>query len=143
MSDVVLVYPPYSFVKAKQLLLAKFSSSPPLGLLYLASALEANGLKVDIVDAMSASPELDNILKLVEQRGARLVGISSTTPQTRGTLQLAVALKEAFGDKIVVGLGGAHVTADPGFIRRFPYFDFGLIGEGENISKSCTENTFG
>jgi|TARA_B100000315_G_scaffold260896_1_gene326970 radical SAM superfamily enzyme YgiQ (UPF0313 family) len=139
MSDVILVYPPYSFDEEKQRFLAKFSASPPLGILYLASALEKNAVKVKIIDAMAAQLKLEDVVKLIEKEGAQVVGISATTPQTRGAVQLAEALKRILGNSIIIGLGGPHVTTDPDFIHRFPYFDFGFIGEGELTFPSLVE----
>ncbi len=139
MTDVVLVYPPYSFDEEKRRFLAKFSASPPLGILYLASVLEKIAIKVKIIDAMAAPIKLEDIVKLIEKEDTRIVGISATTPQIRGSVQLATALKQTLGNRIIIGLGGPHVTADPEFIYRFPYFDFGFIGEGETTFPSLAE----
>ena len=105
MTDVVLVYPPYTFDEKKQRFLAKFSSSPPLGLLYLASALEKAGITIKIIDAMVAPKTVEQIVKLVETEGVPIVGISATTPQIRGTVQLAMELKQTLGKNILIGLG--------------------------------------
>jgi len=131
MSDIVFVYPPYSFAQKKGRFLAKFSVSPPLGLLYLASALEKMGIEVDLIDAMAVPLTLDDISRRIEAEEPRIVGISATTPQTQGSVQLAMRLRSVLGDRVIIGLGGPHITADPDFIRRLPYFDFGFVGEGE------------
>ena len=143
MSDVVLIYPPYSFDENKQRFLSGFSTSPPLGILYLASALENIGIEVKIIDALAAPLKLEDTVKMIEANGARIVGISATTPQTRGAIQLAKKLRSALQNKIIIGLGGPHITVDPEIIHRFPYFDFGFIGEGEITFPTLIEKMLG
>lgn len=133
--SVLLVNPPQSFLevhrvgekrKSEELL-----SYPPLGILYLASVLEKEGIEVNIIDCPACGSGTKEVVHAIEKEKSSIVGISATTPQTRTTVQLAKILKENFGRDMVIGLGGAHVSADPDFINRFPYFDFALTGEGE------------
>lgn len=135
--DVVLFYPPNFFVetaqkqKVTQRLPQRWEKSPPLGILYLASVLEKNEISVNIIDANALEIGLEETLKLIEKEKPKIVGISATTYQIRAAVQLAKRLKEESRNEIVIGLGGAHVSSDPDFINRLPFFDFGLVGEGE------------
>jgi len=133
---VILVNPPHSFIEThrgreKQGKTKEILSYPPLGVLYLASALETDGIKVKVIDAPAHGFRLQETVHEIEKGKPVFVGISATTPQTYAAVQLAKTLRERYRDDLVIGLGGAHVSADPDFINRFPYFDFAIKGEGE------------
>ncbi len=134
MVNVILINPPHSFMqthrggkKGKKELL----SYPPLGLLYLAATLEREHIKVKVVDSPANGNSIEDIIQIIEKETPSIVGITATTPQTRSAVHLAKTLRARFKDTLAIGIGGAHVSADPDFIKRFPYFDFGLIGEGD------------
>lgn len=135
--SVVLVYPP-NYFKEKKLqkesyggLEERWGKAPPLGILYLASSLLESGVKVHVVDLNALEVGLKESIDLIGKSKPHVVGISATSFQLRGAIQLAERLKEEFGNEIVIGIGGAHISVDPDFINRFPIFDFGLVGEGE------------
>jgi len=130
MVDVVLIYPPITFKEGIPETLDV--SRPPLGLLYLASALEKDDISVRIIDVGADRLGIEDVLLVIEKECPSVVGISSMTPNLQGAVQAAKEIKNRFGDKISIGLGGAHISADPGFVNRFSsIFDFGLVGEGE------------
>lgn len=130
MVDVLLVYPPITFKKGLAETLDV--TRPPLGLLYVASALEKNDISVKIIDVGAERLGIEDVLLIIEKERPSVVGISSMTTNLQGTVQLAKEIKNKFGDKITIGLGGAHVSADHEFVNRFSrMFDFGLVGEGE------------
>jgi len=60
------------------------------------------------------------------------VGISILTPSTITAVPLAQEIKKEL-PSILVGCGGTHICVDTTFIERYPYFDFGVKGEGELI----------
>lgn len=102
-----------------------------LGLLYLASSLSAIGVKVRVVDLNALRLGLNESVDLIGESKPQIVGISATSFQLRGAIQLAEAMREKFGNSVTIGLGGVHVSVDPDFINRFQIFDFGVGGEGE------------
>jgi len=124
--DVLLVHPPRVF-GSKRLEAAK-TYRMPLGLLYTAAALEKEGFSVRVIDAFAERMTLDNVLDAVSRERPKVVGISATTLQTPAAVQLGKSLR---GQDTVVCLGGPHVSADPLFIKRMPFFDFALAGEAE------------
>ncbi len=133
MNEVLLINPPNSFDELASLKKRGFVLYPPLGILYIAAALERMGLKPRIIDVISTGNSIEDILKLIDSEKVRLVGISATTPQIRGSVQLAQKIKQRFDTEVNIGIGGPHVSADPAFIDRFDVFDFAIIGEGEEI----------
>ncbi len=133
MIDVILINPPNSFPVDDTVIQKRkgYSLYPPAGIMYVAAALENNGLKVQIIDAVASGDSVGGIFESIALNNVPMVGISATTAQLRGSLQLATNIKERFDNKVSVGIGGPHVSADPAFIERFSAFDFALIGEGE------------
>lgn len=130
MSDVLLIYPPITFKKGIPETLDV--TRPPLGLLYLASALEKNDISVRIMDVGAERLGIEDVLLIIGKERPSVVGISSMTSNLQGAVQAAKEIKNKFGDKISIGLGGAHESADPEFVDRFSHiFNFGLVGEGE------------
>ena len=95
---------------------------PPLGLLYLGTAINAAGLdEVHIVDLPSeygtptsgASPDI--------------IGLTATTPQFGSVLQALPLLRGSFPG-VPIAIGGPHATSDPDSCTDFDYI---VRGEGE------------
>ena len=140
MIDVLLIYPPVSYT-------ANFEDikddlvldHPPIGYLYIAAALKEKGFSVRVLDTAEIF-SLKDTLKLINKEKPKVIGISSLTSNMRGAFQLATAVKKKFGKKIVIALGGHHVSSDPDVVRRFPCFDFGVTGEGEITFSNLVED---
>ncbi|MBW2037873.1 MAG: B12-binding domain-containing radical SAM protein [Deltaproteobacteria bacterium] len=129
MVNVVLIHAPINFDVVSPT--GDQTSSPPIGILYIAAYLEKFGISVAVYDPVPEKLSLEEILKKLAKDKPRVVGISAVTFGTRAAVEIARAIREKFGKEIVIGLGGMHISTDPTFIKRFPYFDFGVIGEGE------------
>lgn len=140
MADVVLIHAPITFDFSKPI--GDQTSSPPIGLLYIAAYLEKYGLSVKLYDPAPQKLSLKKLMANIAKDRPKVVGISAVTFGARTAVQIAKAIKEKFGKKIVVGLGGMHISTDPTFIKRFPYFDFGVIGEGEIEMYKLTKKIF-
>lgn len=128
--DVLLINPKTNFLERGQIR-AKLALYPPLGILYIAAVLEKKGIDVKIIDVIASNSSLEDIISYIRDDKPRIIGITATSPQIRGAVQLAKAIKEVFANEIVIALGGAHVSADTSFIKRFNCFDFSVEGEGE------------
>ncbi|OGH04393.1 MAG: hypothetical protein A2W22_05060 [Candidatus Levybacteria bacterium RBG_16_35_11] len=131
--DVLLINPKNIFEKKSEKVKAKFALSlyPPLGILYIASVLEKKRISVEIVDAIASDISLEEIIHNIQKNKPKIIGITATTPQIRGAVQIAQLIKKQYCDDIVIGIGGPHVSADKSFIERFNCFDFSIEGEGE------------
>jgi len=112
--------------------LAQTTVAPPMGLMYLAGALQRDGHNVAIVDANAHGWTPANIIGDGTWRGADLIGITATTPTIHVAYQIATTLRIA-GYGGVIGVGGPHVTALPeGTLNDCKALDFGAIGEAES-----------
>ncbi|MBF0244645.1 MAG: cobalamin-dependent protein [Planctomycetes bacterium] len=125
------------------------NSTPTLGLLMLAAVAQRHGHSCVVVDAAAAVQPLAAILHAAQVQAPDLIGISSTTLSIMNAAEAARALKAvAPGSPLV--LGGPHVSAVPEeTMARFPEFDIGVLGEGEEtfvellavLARSATPET--
>jgi len=132
MSAVVLVNPPYSFWSPEKNYLRPFIGNlPSLGLLSLAAVLRKAGYAVKIVESASLGLSFSRTVDEILRENPRYVGLSCTTASVEKAANIARAVKEKSPETLVLA-GGPHVTALPEeTFRRFPDFDFGILGEGE------------
>lgn len=130
MAQVVLIHASIGFYNEEGII-ADQTSNPPMGLLYLASYLKKKGVSVRLIDPHPERLSLNGVLNVIGKEKPLVVGISSMTPGIRTAVRLAEAIKQKFGKKLPVGLGGIHASVDSTFIERFPIFDFQVVGEGE------------
>ena len=104
---------------------------PSSGLLSLAAVLQERGYPVKIVESASLGLSLSQTLKDILQEKPRYVGLTCTTASVVNAARIARAIKEK-SSKILTFVGGPHITALPEeTFRRYPAFDYGVIGEGE------------
>ena len=120
------------------------SIAPPLGLAYIAGALEAAGHPVAVVDAVTEAPErylryfrgyllglpFAEIVDRIPD-DAKAVGISSIfTHEWPAVAELIRVVKERRPDLPVI-VGGEHVTSMPELCLLTSKTDYLVLGEGE------------
>jgi anaerobic magnesium-protoporphyrin IX monomethyl ester cyclase len=105
------------------------SVQQPLGLAYLAAALEKNGHEVSIVDAAVLNYDDEQTVDEIRRYAPNIIGVTCVTPSYRRTLTLVSRLKTALGIPIL--LGGPHVTAVAEETMRNQCFDIAVVGEGD------------
>ena len=104
---------------------------PITGPLVLASICESRGYSVVFFDNRDRFWTLDQLTRKIEKETPKIIGISSLTSNIRGAVQLARSLKKKYKNEFTIALGGPHISADPTFITRFPYFDIGISREAD------------
>jgi len=102
--------------------------TPPLGLAYIASYLEANGHSADIIDAIADNLTRADLEKKIREFAPDIVGVTSMTSNLPGALEAAKTAKTC-GVKVVIG--GSHMSAYPAETMTFDYIDYGIAGDGE------------
>lgn len=104
-------------------------SVPPLGLLYLAGSLEAQGHDVGLLDARVERLEGERLLARARRFAPELIGLGGLTPVFEDTVRAARVL-EPLGVPIVIG--GPHATVRGARIfDEIPEASFVVRGEGE------------
>ena len=119
---IVLVNPNGRLLRTKDPL----SVSPPLGLLYIAAALENKNIPVRIVDALAENLSQDETLAAIIDKRPSHVGFGFVTPQADLCIELAVRLPRS----VTSIAGGPHASAIPEATLKAG-FDIVVRGEGE------------
>jgi len=136
MTDVILINAPIALYYDEQDKEKNYLSDGdewsfyPINLLYIASYLIQHGHSVKVIDPTAYGLTLNDIWLQVVREKPKIIGITCMTPSTQSAVQIARELKKF---NIPIVLGGIHITNDPDFIRRFPYFDYGVVGDGERV----------
>jgi len=105
------------------------SIQQPLGLAYLAAALEMNRHDVKIIDAAVLNYGDEQIVSETRLHAPDIIGITCVTPSYYSTLNLAKRLKKEFDLPILIG--GPHATAVTEETMRNDCFDVAVRGEGD------------
>ncbi len=120
--------------------------TPPLGLAYLAAAVEETGAQVRCIDALAEDVEnfvekdgyiyqglaIDETVDRVDPN-TDVIGVSCMFSQDwMYVKELLAALRRRFPEKCIV-VGGEHITALPEYcVRDCPAIDYCILGEGED-----------
>lgn len=102
----------------------------PIGLLYVAAALEAEGHDVTVVDAEAENLGTKETGQRIVDSCPDIVGFSVTTPIWGEAAKLAYGCKMT-NPRYVVVMGGPHVSAVPYEVARHGFIDAVVTGEGE------------
>jgi radical SAM superfamily enzyme YgiQ (UPF0313 family) len=128
-SDVILINPPW--IRSKGNIWQGISSCmPPLGIAYIASYLEQQGISAAIIDGQAERLLPEEIVKRVQESHPKYIGITATTALIFPAYKIAAALKAVCPD-ITIILGGVHPTVLPEEALAQPSVDGVVRGEGE------------
>ncbi len=118
------------------------SSAPGVGLGYIAAFLKKNGQEVKLIDMLRY--DFEKVKEKIKEEKPDFIGITCLTEGRANAFKLARTIKE-INPKIIVVLGGHHVTAMyEQVLKNYPV-DFAVIGEGEitmlELIKALESNT--
>ena len=129
-NKIVLVNPPvrdYTYGELKKIA----CNQPFLGILYVASSLEKNGYKVEVIDSDAICLGLEATVKAIIDKNPDFVGITSMTSAMPIIIMLAQKIKEK-NPNIKLILGGPHATAVSKLtLEQVNEIDYIVKGEGE------------
>jgi anaerobic magnesium-protoporphyrin IX monomethyl ester cyclase len=104
---------------------------PPLGLAYVAAALEKAGFKVEILDNYQLKKPIDYVKSEIMRLDPEIVGMTCGSVTFQRCLETAKAVKEVKPScKVVVG--GWHPSYLPESVLKHPEIDYAIVGEGED-----------
>lgn len=125
---IVLVNPP------PHKIMEAFYDTPPFprpALAFLAAYLRENGISVEVVDSKYSRLDYDGTMERIKSFSPDIVGTTAMTNEVIQAGEVARRVKN-WNPAIVTVIGGAHVSAIPErTLREFPFFDFAILGEGE------------
>ncbi|MDP6391293.1 MAG: cobalamin-dependent protein, partial [Alphaproteobacteria bacterium] len=140
MFDICLIRPP----AVESFRFATTSITLPLGLAYIAAAVERDGRRVCVVDAVGEGPEIrtryckgylvglrfEEVVRRIPHE-SEIVGITVVfTHEWPSVVRLVELIKQARPDLRII-LGGEHITSMPEFCLMTSEADYLVIGEGE------------
>lgn len=129
---VLLVNPPVTARDRYGDFPSEGSCLPPLGIAGLAAAVREASIPVEILDAPALGLGEDESLRRVLASRFRYVGFSATTMSIASAASLARRVSEAGSERVVL-CGGTHMNAAPDrTMRRYPFLDYGFVGEAED-----------
>ena len=103
---------------------------PPIGLMYVAAALEKAGFGVQMLDNYLMKKSSQEIKELITKINPQIVGITCGSATYPRCVETAKAIKQVKPDcKIVVG--GWHASYMPDSLLANPEIDYVIMGEGE------------
>jgi len=126
---VLLINPPYTRGNTWGDFKSVGAYTPPLGLCYLAAVLRKKNIDVKIIDAYVLRYTINQIIKILKEYSPDIIGITSVSILFEDTKKLAKSIKAELDLPVIIG--GPHVTIFPEDTMKCLYFDFGVIGEGE------------
>jgi anaerobic magnesium-protoporphyrin IX monomethyl ester cyclase len=102
----------------------------PIGLAYVAAALEKSDFQVDILDNYLLEKSIGEVKLEVKRLNPEIVGITCSSATYSRCIETAKAIKEALPFcKIVVG--GWHPSYEPESMLQHSEIDYVVMGEGE------------
>ncbi len=144
---ILLVFPPSrrilrttqpSFVAGSK------GTTPPLGLLYVASAIRAQtGHEVRVLDLQLPGSTYQDLAREMKAYKPHVVGVSTITFMLLDAMDTVAQVRRAakdFAHEIKVVCGGPHVTIFPAETARQPGVDFAIAGEAEYSFPALLEN---
>jgi anaerobic magnesium-protoporphyrin IX monomethyl ester cyclase len=112
---------------------------PPLGLVYVAAALEKAGFHVEILDNYHLQKSTEDIKLQIKRLEPEIVGITCGSVTYQRSIETAKAVKEALPScKVVVG--GWHPSYMPESMLQHPEVDYVVMGEGERAMVELANN---
>jgi radical SAM superfamily enzyme YgiQ (UPF0313 family) len=113
--------------------------SPPLGLAYLASALETAGVEVKILDLVVYSYSRRILESLLKDFTPQMVGITAVTMTFDNAIKVIKDVK-TIEPQILTVMGGPHVTfCAQDTLKEYPELDVIVLGEGEKTVVELTQ----
>jgi len=102
----------------------------PIGLAYVAAALEKSGFQVDMLDNYLLEKPIDEVKRVLKRLNPEIVGITCSSATYSRSIETAKAVKETLPScKVVVG--GWHPSYEPESMLQHSEIDYVVMGEGE------------
>jgi anaerobic magnesium-protoporphyrin IX monomethyl ester cyclase len=102
----------------------------PIGLAYVAAALEKAGFQVEILDNYLLEKPIDDVKLEIKRLSPEIVGITCSSATYSRCVETAKAVKETLPScKVVVG--GWHPSYEPDSMLQHPEIGYVVTGEGE------------
>lgn len=107
------------------------SAEPQLGLYYIAEYADAEGYNVKVKKYSSHEPIVNSLIDLLRDNQCSIIGFYVDSENLWVIRRILFIIKQTIKDLFVV-IGGPQVTGDSQLaLKRIPYADCAIVGEGE------------
>ena len=114
-------------------------AAPPLGILYVATYLEENGVDTSILDESVKGFTMKETVDWVKKENPDILGFSTYSSSGRKAALIAEKVKEE-NPNIVIAFGNFHATFNSNrLLEKYPFVDLIIRGEGEHSSLEVTK----
>lgn len=127
--DILLINPPW-LTKNGNIWHGVKSTSPPLGLLYVAAYAEERGRGVHVMDVNAEQLSFEDIETFIEEHQPQWIGFTAVTAQIINTHRIAGIAKKVSPESQIV-VGGVHAGAMPDSVLSDVNVDYVIRAEGE------------
>lgn len=103
---------------------------PALGIASIGSVLREAGFPISIIDMPFTSPTDEELIADLRRRAPQIVGLTAVTMTYPVVVRLARRIREEF-PRMVIVVGGIHVTDAPDEALEEQAFDYSVCGAGE------------
>ena len=103
---------------------------PPIGLMYVAAALEKAGFEVQMLDNYLIKKSVEEVKQLILSINPLIVGITCGSATYHRCIETAQAIKQTKPECTIV-VGGWHASYLPDTLLSHPEIDYVVMGEGE------------
>jgi len=104
---------------------------PPLGIAYIASTLEKQGIVCKIIDAHVLRLDQKEIYQQAKSFHPDIIGITAMIVSAEAAISLGAYLRKKFPNTLLV-FGGPYPTAESAFVLKQTNGDIVVQGEGED-----------
>jgi radical SAM superfamily enzyme YgiQ (UPF0313 family) len=106
-------------------------AEPQLGQYYMAEYAHHKGYNVKVKSFSSNDPIIRSLSDIIHNYSCKIIGFYVDSENIWAVSRITMILKESHPDLFIV-IGGPQVTGDPILaMKRIPYAECGIIGEGE------------
>lgn len=137
---ITLIFPPVSLAERYSKNVGEAGGHlPPLGLLWMAAALEEDGHAVQILDCSVNNWILEDIMNKIERFKPSTVGIAIVTQLLERAKEISLAIREKYPD-IFIFVGGPHVNIMPEESLKETKANVAIVGESEVTLRNIAKN---
>lgn len=120
--------------------IGSFSVYPPLGLLYIATAIK-DYYPVEVIDVVAKQYTIKQIIDNIVRKTPAVLGISCQTLRLYPMVKIIEGVKAVL-PQIITVIGGPHTSIYPMETLNLPGVDFVVIGDGEEPLKNLLDSLF-
>ena len=96
-------------------------------------------VEIKVIDAKYEQINFEEVVRRTEEFDPDIVGLTAFTSEIKPAAYQAALIKK-LNPNILTVIGGVHVTTLPReTLEEFPFFDFGVVGEGEITLKELVD----